>query len=144
RQTLAASPAEPGGLLWLSSCRSDLSGAYVSCSLPCNPKHGPDADAQIPGNTPDTEAAGPCGADRRGLVRVGILEAPPTKLCTLLASTGEAGEYPLADHGALELGEHPHHLEHCFAGRCRRVDPLLVQEQVDALGVKLLQEPEEV
>src|SRR5262245_10942252 len=92
RQTLAASPAEPGGLLWLSSCRSDLSGAYVSCSLPCNPKHGPDADAQIPGNTPDTEAAGPCGADRRGLVRVGILEAPPTKLCTLLASTGEAGE----------------------------------------------------
>ena len=38
---------------------------------------------------------------------------------------------------ALELGEHAHHLKHRLAGRCRRVDALLMQEQVDPQAVRL-------
>jgi hypothetical protein len=37
-----------------------------------------------------------------------------------------AGIHPLADHCALELGEHAHHLEHRLAGRRRGVDALLM------------------
>jgi hypothetical protein len=36
------------------------------------------------------------------------------------------------DHGALELGEHAHHLKHGIASRRRGVDALLMQEQFDA------------
>jgi hypothetical protein len=34
----------------------------------------------------------------------------------------------------LELGKHPKHLEHGLTTGCRCVDPLLVQEEVDAGG----------
>jgi len=44
------------------------------------------------------------------------------------------------DHGALELGKHTHHLKHRLARRRRRVEPLLMQEQVDAEGMQLRQE----
>src|SRR5262245_56315473 len=62
----------------------------------------------------------------------------------LLSRPGEPGEHALADHGALEFGENAHHLEHRLPGRRRGVDTLLMQEEVDALGVKFLQEAEEV
>jgi hypothetical protein len=50
----------------------------------------------------------------------------------------------LADHRVLELGEHAHHLEHGAPRRCGRVEALLVEEQVNVLGVKLLQERQKV
>jgi len=36
------------------------------------------------------------------------------------------------DRGALELGKHAHHLKHRLTGRRSDVEPLLMQEQVDA------------
>ena len=48
------------------------------------------------------------------------------------------------NHGALELGKHAHHLKHRLTGRRRRVEPLLVQEQVDAEGMQLRQEGDQV
>jgi hypothetical protein len=50
----------------------------------------------------------------------------------------------LPDHGALELGEDAHHAEHGRAGRRRGVQRLLVEEEVDAGGVQLLQGVDEV
>ena len=40
------------------------------------------------------------------------------------------------DHGAFKLGKHAKHLKHRLAGR---VDPLLMQIQIDVLGVNILQ-----
>ena len=44
----------------------------------------------------------------------------------------KAGADALADNGALELREDAQHLEHRLARRGRRIQPLLMQEQVDA------------
>ena len=91
--------------------------------------------------------AGPLGAgrhDRRHLIRVAILEPPAAELNAVSLGPAQAGHDALADHRALELGEHAQHLEHRPAGRRRCIEPLLVQEQVDALGVELAQEVQQV
>ena len=41
----------------------------------------------------------------------------------------------------LELGKHAHHLKQGLAGRCSRVEPLLMPEQVDTQCMQLGQEP---
>jgi hypothetical protein len=41
------------------------------------------------------------------------------------------------DHGALELGKYTHHLKRRLARRRRRVEPLLMQEQINAECVQL-------
>src|SRR5262245_57212240 len=50
----------------------------------------------------------------------------------------------LLDQGSLELSKDPEHLEHCPAGRGVGVEALLMQVQVDALGVQLAEEGDEV
>jgi hypothetical protein len=44
------------------------------------------------------------------------------------------------NHRALELGKYAQHLKHGFAGGRRGVEPLLMQEKVDAQRVQLGQE----
>ena len=70
------------------------------------------------------------------ILKLGIDEGATAMLAVSLGSSN-AGIHPLTDHCALELGEHAHHLKHRLAGRCRRVDSLLMQEQVDAQAVQL-------
>jgi hypothetical protein len=65
-------------------------------------------------------------------------------LLPLCASTIEAGLDPLPDHGALEFGEHAHHLKHRFAGRRRRIEPLLMEHEVNSERVQLEQEADEI
>jgi hypothetical protein len=48
-----------------------------------------------------------------------------------LARLRHPRSHPLDDHAALELPEYAEHLEHRLACRCRRVDCLLEQEQLD-------------
>ena len=48
------------------------------------------------------------------------------------------------DHGALELGKHAHHPKHRLTGRRSGVEPLLMQEQIDAEGMQLRQEGDQV
>ena len=45
---------------------------------------------------------------------------------------------PFLDHGPLELGEHAHHLEQGLPCRCRGVDALLVEVEVNPKGVEFL------
>ena len=48
------------------------------------------------------------------------------------------------DHSPLELGEDTEHLEHGTTGRGRRVDPLLVQIEIDTFGVQLAEKPNQI
>ena len=75
--------------------------------------------------------------------QLGVDEGPTAVLATGLGPSN-ARIHPLADHCALELGEHAHHLEHGLARRRRGVDALLMQEQVDAKAVQLGEEAAEV
>ena len=65
----------------------------------------------------------------------GAAKAPPVRFCSR-----EAGVDALDDHRALKLGKDAHHLKHRFARRRGRIDPLLMQVQVDAFAVQLTEE----
>jgi hypothetical protein len=53
-------------------------------------------------------------------------------LLSLTHGPAEACADPFLDHGALELGEHTHHLKHGFACRRGGVESLLVKIEVDS------------
>jgi hypothetical protein len=57
-----------------------------------------------------------------------------------LTCSCQARQYPLPNHGALELGKNAHHLEHGSAAWGRGVQPLLMQVQINLLGMKLGQQ----
>ena len=52
--------------------------------------------------------------------------------------------YPLAEHAALELGEYPQDLKHGPPSRCAGVEALLLQMEVDLLGVQFAEEAEQI
>jgi hypothetical protein len=45
----------------------------------------------------------------------GVLDPPASQARSLLFRPRETSEHTLADHGALELSKHTHHLEHSAA-----------------------------
>jgi len=47
-------------------------------------------------------------------------------------------------HGALELGEDAHHLKHRVPGRRVDIEALLMQVDVDVLGVQLAEQADEI
>jgi hypothetical protein len=109
-----------------------------------DPQHRSNAHPEVMRNAPDP---GPLGAgrdDRRHLVRVAILQPPPAELNAISLGPAQAGHDPFPDHRAFELGKHPEHLEHRPAGWRRRIEALLMQEQVDALGVEFTEEVQQV
>jgi hypothetical protein len=55
-----------------------------------------------------------------------------------------AGYYGPADHAALELGNQPEHLKHRPPSRRAGVEALLMQIEVDLLGVELAQEAQQI
>jgi hypothetical protein len=69
---------------------------------------------------------------------------PAAKLGALIAGASDPGEHALADHGPFELGRDAHHPEHRPAGWRRGVQALLMQEKIDALGVKLAKKVEQI
>jgi hypothetical protein len=58
--------------------------------------------------------------------------------------TRHARLHPLADHAALELGEHAEHLKHRPPSRRAGVEALLVQIEVDLLGVQFAEEAKQI
>jgi hypothetical protein len=63
---------------------------------------------------------------------------------TLVSRACQTGPHSLLYHCALELGKHAHHAEHRAAAWCAGVEPLLVQVEVDLLGVQLLQRSKQI
>src|SRR5262249_18175942 len=66
------------------------------------------------------------------------------KLFALIPGPRQASTDSFLNHGALKLGKDTHHLKHRLAGGCRRVEALLVQEQVNAERVQLGQKPNQI
>src|SRR5262245_3448660 len=57
---------------------------------------------------------------------------------TLTPGPRKPGADSFRDHRTLKFGKNPHHLKHGLAGGCRRVEALLMQEQVDSVGARSL------
>jgi hypothetical protein len=102
----------------------------------CNPQHRTDPHAKVARNTADACALVAHCADSSDLGRIGMLKALAAELRSLLPRARQAGPDTLADHCMLELGEHGHHLEHGAARWRGRVEALLVEEQVNAVGLE--------
>ena len=62
----------------------------------------------------------------------------------LLGRAAQAGEDALPDHGPLEVGEDAQHAEHGPSRRGARVEALLVQVEVHALGLHIAEEGDEI
>jgi hypothetical protein len=109
-----------------------------------HPQYRAHTHSELASNAADP---GPIGAGRhdgRYLGRVAILEPPAAELDPIGLGPAQAGHDAFADHRAFELGEHAQHLEHGPSGRRRGVEALLMQEQVDALGVEFAEEVQKV
>jgi hypothetical protein len=74
---------------------------------------------------------------------IGAHRSTPEAL-TLAPSPREASLDPLDNHRALELGEDAQHLKHRLPGWRAGVDTLLMEVEVDALGVEFTEEPDQV
>jgi hypothetical protein len=108
------------------------------------PDHSPDPKPDLLGNTPNAEPLGPQGQRCLYLLGVALLDRTPTKLLSLRPSTGQPSHHVLSDHCSLELCEHAEHLEHGSAGGSGCVEPLLMQEEINVLGVEVRQEAQQV
>jgi hypothetical protein len=62
----------------------------------------------------------------------------------LAASPRQPCHHALADHRLLELREHAKHLKQRLVCGCRGIDALLVQVEIDTLGVDFGQHAEQV
>jgi len=81
----------------------------------------------------------------RGIIRERVNAGrAPTEARPLRLSSRQARVDPFSDDAALELCKHAEHLEHRLARGRRRVEPLLMQEQIDALVMKSLQDAEQI
>src|SRR5688572_3913239 len=78
------------------------------------------------------------------LLGIGFLDGSPSELDAFLPRSRESCHDALTDHGPLELREHSHHLKHGSPRWCGSVESLLVEEEVNALRVKLLEHVEKV
>jgi hypothetical protein len=109
-----------------------------------HPQHRSHPYTEIPSNAADPGPLRASRDSRRYLLHVTILQPPAAKLNAIRLGPAQTGHDAFADHRPFELGEYSQHLEHRPPRRRRRIEALLVQEQVDALGVEFAQEVEQV
>jgi hypothetical protein len=95
-----------------------------------NALHGTGADAEFAGYLQDAVAFGAKQLD--AFFDLGIY-ARPAKRDSFRLSPRKPGVHPFANDASLKFGEYTQHLEHGLSGSGRRIEALLVQEQVDAL-----------
>src|SRR5262245_41951634 len=116
---------------------------------------GADAEAHFPGHLADADALGqlpPCALDLVGFgTRATQLRAHNAPLALELAVAGELilddvepSPDALADHRALKLTEGARDLEQQFAVGRGGIDVLLIEVQVDAHGLEVLDGLEQV
>jgi len=97
---------------------------------------------------------------RAGFVKAGggtdaqtVLQRPPDRFLTVLqhgtatafpGRSAKTAEDAFANHGPLELGEDAEHLEHHPTRGRARVQSLLVQIEIDVLGLSFIQEGDQI
>jgi hypothetical protein len=106
--------------------------------------HCPHSQANLRGNAAYAEPFGAQGQRCFDLLGLALLDCPTTKLLTVSSSTGQSSHHSFSYHRSLKLSEHTEHLEHCPTGGSGRIEPLLMQEQIDPLGVEVRQEAQEI
>ena len=99
-------------------------------------------EPDVPRDATDANSARAQRKSRPHLPRLALLDRPPSKLLAVRTGTRKPGHHPFADHGALKLGKDPKHLEHRLARRRGSVEALLVEEEVNAFGVKIPEKPQ--
>ena len=99
-----------------------------------------DAQPDLSGDLPYTRTFGPHRTRRLDFLRVTVLHPTTAHRLSFGFCPGDPRHHPLTDEFALELREYSQHLKHRPARGRRRVEALLMQEEIDALGVQLLQE----
>src|SRR5215469_4005042 len=97
--------------------------------------NGAAADATLAGNLQHAFAGAQLSLD--ALFKRGI-DPGPTELLALRHGALEASVDALPDHAALKLGERAADLKHQLASRCRGIDRLLVEVQINAAGLQRL------
>jgi hypothetical protein len=130
---------------------------YAACApnLTLEPVDGADAEPYFPYHFANPDALGEFAPRKRYLVGFGTgapqLPAHLPSLAHKLAVAGELFLYDaepspdtLADHRALEFGEGAGHLEQQLARRGGGIDRLLVQVEIDADGLKVLDGAQQV
>ena len=116
---------------------ADGDGAQLPIELALDALDGADADMMLGGELADAGAALLQGVPDFALD--GDRDRWPAETLALGAGTSKADVDSVLDDAALELGKDSHHLEHRAARRCGRIEPLLVQVNVNALGVEFLE-----
>src|SRR5262249_17793039 len=100
-----------------------------------------DTDTKLASNLADAHAL---GSPVENLLAMLIAFHRSTKGLAPRPRSRQSSVHALADHGPLKLSEHAKHLEHGAAGRSRRVEPLLVQVEVNVLAVEFPEEANKV
>ena len=139
--TLTVRTGQEQHRICLAGIDSPASAASSRLHLSDHPLHNADADADVAGNGPNPRSGLPgcayCFLLGRGHRR-------PAQAFPAGFRAAQARPDALLNHGPLELGEHTAHLEHCLAGGRRRVNALLVQVQIYARRVQLIEESDKV
>jgi hypothetical protein len=99
-----------------------------------HPRDRPYSHAKPRGNLPNTPARKPNG--RFDFCR----KARPSQASPVRPCPSESGANAFRYHGALELSEYAHHLEHCPPARRGRIEALLMQVKVNSEGVQFRKE----
>src|SRR3954447_11921294 len=97
----------------------------MSASAMRYPLHRARADAELLGELVQTWAPRGSQSVTDAPFQLGVDERATAMLARRFGPSN-ARIHPLADHRALELSEHAHHLKHRLAGRRRGVDALLM------------------
>ena len=107
-------------------------------------RNRPNAHSLLACNGPDALAYGAGGPDRLDLGYVIRDGSGSAKSRPIGLRPRQTSHDTLPDHGAFKLGKHAEHLKHRAAGRCGRVETLLLQVEIGALGVKILEDRQQV
>jgi hypothetical protein len=103
-----------------------------------NSLNGPNTDSEFTGDLPNTLS---CGSLALHCLLYGFRNLGSTQRLPLGLGTFQARPDPLLDHGALEFGKDAHHLEQGVTAWRRRIHPLLVQIQINALRMDVAMIP---
>src|SRR5262245_50605786 len=100
------------------------------------PQNGANPKPDVASDATDANSTRAQRKSRLHLPRLALLDRPPSKLLAVRTGTRKSGQHLFADHGAFKLGKDPKHLVHRLARRRGSVEALLVEEEVNAFGMK--------
>ncbi len=109
----------------------------LCCHRIFNTLHSAHADPNFPGNLANSAVASLQSSS--DLCFYGSINRAPPQFRSLRSGPIKTGLHTLANDRTFQFCKDADHLEHRLSGRCRRVQPLLMQVEIDIQGVQVLQ-----